>query len=85
MILSLLWKFSWQLIVLGVATYIGIFYTNSSKKNTASKVALSEARETQEIINFILKKKRRLMETYCEDSSDLCFAIEDRPLMKDNK
>ncbi|XGW34969.1 hypothetical protein V3C99_018760 [Haemonchus contortus] len=85
MIVTLLRKTWWQLILIGIAVYVGIRYTGNWKKKPSSPVTPTSARKADEIKLTILKKSRRLMKTYCEPSSDSCLIVEDRPTLSNDK
>ncbi|XGW34967.1 hypothetical protein V3C99_018759 [Haemonchus contortus] len=81
--LSYVTKFWWHLIVLGLAVYVGIKYVSISQSKTAGSNL--EGRKTKDVKEFILKEKRRLLETYCEESSSLCYTVEDHPVLENNE
>ncbi|VDL73025.1 unnamed protein product [Nippostrongylus brasiliensis] len=72
----------WHLVVLGCALYIGLYYTDYPVERRELLSKSGTGKKAEEIRNFILKKKRRLMKMSCIESPDSCFRIEDRPALR---
>ncbi|WKY16499.1 hypothetical protein Q1695_001279 [Nippostrongylus brasiliensis] len=75
-------KYWSHVVVLGCALYIGLYYTDYPVERRELLRKSGTGKKAEEIRNFILKKKRRLMKMSCIESPDSCFRIEDRPALR---
>ncbi|KAK5983713.1 hypothetical protein GCK32_007232, partial [Trichostrongylus colubriformis] len=64
--------------------YVGMRYTSNLRTKTPSAASNMEGRKTKDIKSFILKESRRVVASYCEESSHSCYTIEDRPALENN-